>query len=130
MCCFVLSSVDGSLPQPPKQKEWVALWRAGCYRKGGFFWAWSFMGLTSPFFSWYASNDWWRFLYLVVPLPPCGTSLLGCLFASNFGPFPLSLFLSFFFGCFLFVKFCEASSKASDFQCAKHRERFTMLWWT
>jgi hypothetical protein len=29
----------------------VALWRVGCYCKGGFFWAWSFIGLNSPFFS-------------------------------------------------------------------------------
>ncbi len=42
------SSIDGSLPQPPKQKESVALWRGGCYCKGGFFWAWSFMGGLPP----------------------------------------------------------------------------------
>ncbi len=60
------------------------------------------VGFTFPFFSWYASSNWWRFQYLVVPLPPCGLPLLGCMVA-----WTLVLVRSFFFfpllGCFLFT---------------------------
>ncbi len=125
-----LSSIHGSLPQPPKQKELVPLWRVGCYCKGGFFWAWSFIGLTSPFFSWYASNYWWRFLYLVIPLPPCSTRLLGWLLALTL-VLALCLFFSPFCGCFPFMKFWKVSSKASRLSmCKALRDRFTVLWWT
>jgi hypothetical protein len=60
-------------------------------------------GLPPPLVSWYASCDWWRVRFLVVPFPPWVLSgslsslwpasfgLLACL---DFGPCPLFLFLS------------------------------------
>jgi hypothetical protein len=42
------------------------------------------VGFTFPFFTWYASSNWGRFQYLVVPLPPCGLPLLGCMLAWTF----------------------------------------------
>jgi len=41
-----------------------------------------------------ASSDWWRFRYLVVPLPPCGPPLLGGLFAWTLVLAPCFFFLS------------------------------------
>ncbi len=51
---------------------------------------------TSPFFSWLASCYWWRLRFLVVPFPPCGPPLLGCLLAwtSSVLLAPCFLFLS------------------------------------
>ncbi len=53
--------------------------------------------------------QWWRFWYLVIPLPLCGMPLLGCLLA-----WTLVLALCFFFspllGCFLFMMFGRVSS--------------------
>jgi hypothetical protein len=60
------------------------------------------------------------FQYLVVPLPPCGPPLLGCMVAWTlvlvpsffFSPFAWVLsiyFFSPFFGCFLFMKFDRVS---------------------
>jgi hypothetical protein len=49
----------------------------------------AFIRFTSPFFSWYASCDWWKVEFLVVSFPPGGSPLLGL----DFGPCPLFLFL-------------------------------------
>ncbi len=88
------------------------------------------VGFTFPFFSWYASSNWWRFPYRVVPLPqvsvpsdsltslwPISFGLYACL---DFGACPKFLFLSLawvvsfyffspFFWCFLFIKFHRVS---------------------
>ncbi len=75
----------------------------GCYCRGRFFQARSFMGFTSPLFSQFASCDWWRVRFLLVPFSPCGPLLLGCLLAawtSVLAPcflfLPLSWVLSFY----------------------------------
>ncbi len=46
---------------------------------------------------------------LVVPLPPCGPPVLGCLLAWTL-VLALCFFFSPFLGCFLFVKFGRVSS--------------------
>ncbi len=38
-------------------------------------------GLPPQLFSWYASCDWWRVRFLVVPFPPCSPPHLGYLLA-------------------------------------------------
>jgi len=53
---------------------------------------------------WYASCDWWRVRFLVVPFPPCGLPLLGCLLAWTLVLAPC-FFFSHFLGCLLFMKF-------------------------
>ncbi len=49
---------------------------------------------TSPFFSWYASCNWWRFQYLEVPFPPCGWPLWSSFACLDSGPCTLFPFLS------------------------------------
>jgi hypothetical protein len=61
---------------------------------------------TSPFFTWYASCDWWRFWYLVVPLPPCVVAgLFWAIFLPGLWSLPFVSFSLPFLGCFLFMKF-------------------------
>jgi hypothetical protein len=56
---------------------------------------WKFWYSCLPSFSnGYASSNWWRFQYLVVPLPPCGLPLFCCMLAKYFGSCLLFLFLS------------------------------------
>ncbi len=81
----------------------------GCYCRGRFFQARSFMGFTSPLFSQFASCDWWRVRFLLVPFSPCGPLLLGCLLAAWTSVLaPCFLFLPL--GCFLSIKFGGVSS--------------------
>ncbi len=61
-------------------------------------------GLTSPYFRQYASCNWWRFWYLVVPLP------LGCLLAWTLVLLAICFIFSSILGCFLFMEFCSLSS--------------------
>jgi hypothetical protein len=67
---------------------WVYLPQAVIAGKG-FLRLEAFIRFTSPFFSWYASCDWWKVEFLVVSFPPGGSPLLGL----DFGPCPLFLFL-------------------------------------
>jgi hypothetical protein len=65
-----------------------------------------------------ASSNWWRFRYLVVPLPTCGLPLLGCLLACTLVRAPC-FYLSPFLGCFLFIKFGRVSSIVLDYMSAR-----------
>ncbi len=81
------------------------------------------IGFTSLFFSWYASSQWWRFLYLVVPFPS-----LPSLWPASLNPKPfwafclpgllvLAQLVSFFLpflGAFFFIQFGRVSSHFSS----------------
>jgi hypothetical protein len=54
----------------------------GCYCRGGFIWAWSFIGFTSPLFSYHASCKWWKVWFYndsLSSLWPASFGLLACL---------------------------------------------------
>jgi hypothetical protein len=63
---------------------------------------WYLVKFTFPFFKGYASSNWWRFQYLVVPLPPCGLPLFCCMLAKTLVLVPC-FFFSPLLGCFLFT---------------------------
>ncbi len=81
---------------------------------------------TFPFFSWYASCDWCKFWYLMVPLPPLWPfGLFVCL---NFGTYPLFLFLSPFLGCFFLMTFVRVS--LFWFLLEDFFENYIFAWWS
>jgi len=82
---------------------------------------------TSPLLSWYASCDWWRVQFLVIPFPPCGLRLLCCLLAWTLVLAP-GFFFSPLFGCFHFIKFGRVSSSSPNFQNWKKFWKF-YCWW-
>jgi len=76
------------------------------------------MGFTSPLFSLYASSNCWRVRFLVVPFPPCGLPLLGCLLAWTLVLAPY-FFFSPFLGCLLFIEFGRVSSSRESDQAPR-----------